>query len=188
MGIFGGTFDPPHIGHLIAAIEVREALQLDEVAMMVANAPWQKVDEREVSPAVDRLAMVEASVQGLEGIEVDDREIRRGGLTYTADTLAELQGEHPGAELFVIVGADAAGGFTTWERHEEVAEAATLVVVDRPGRHAPLDHRYPWVRVDMPDLEISSTDLRDRLASGRSVRFLMVEQAAAYASDRGLYR
>jgi nicotinate-nucleotide adenylyltransferase len=188
MGIFGGTFDPPHIGHLIAAIEVRHALELDVVLLVVANAPWQKVGERDVSSAEDRLAMVEASVQGLEGIEVDDREIRRGGLTYTADTLAELHREHGDAELFVIVGADAAGGFTTWERHEEVAAQATLVVVDRPGRHAPLDDRYPWVRVDIPDLEISSTDLRDRLGSGRSVRFLMVDEAAAYASDRGLYR
>jgi nicotinate-nucleotide adenylyltransferase len=188
MGVFGGTFDPPHVGHLVAAIEARQALELDVVLMVVANAPWQKVDAREVSPAKDRLAMVAAAIDGVPGLEVSDVEVRRGGLTYTADTLAALEQRHPGVDLHLILGADAANGFTTWERYDEVADRARLVVVDRPGHRPQLDERFAWTRLDIPDLEISSTDLRERLRSGRSVRFLMPDGAAAYARERGLYR
>jgi nicotinate-nucleotide adenylyltransferase len=188
IGVFGGTFDPPHIGHLVAAIDVRDALALDVVLLVVANVPWQKVGEREISSAADRLALVRAAAEGIEGLEVSDLEIRRGGDSYTADTLAALAGEHPGAELFLIVGRDAAAGFATWERHEEVAAQATLVVVDRPGAIDPPDPTYPWVRVDVPELEISSTELRQRVAAGRSVRFLVPAAVASCVAERGLYR
>jgi nicotinate-nucleotide adenylyltransferase len=188
MGVFGGTFDPPHVGHLVAAIEARDALDLDVVLLVVANAPWQKVDERAVSPASDRLAMVAAAVEGEPGLEVCDLEVRRGGLTYTADTLAALGQDHPDAELHLILGADAANGFTTWHRYQEVVERSSLVVVDRPGHRPQLDARFDWTRLDIPDLEISSTDLRERLRTGRSVRFLMPDGAASYATERGLYR
>jgi nicotinate-nucleotide adenylyltransferase len=188
MGVFGGTFDPPHVGHLVAAIEARDALELDVVLLVVANAPWQKVDERDVSPAADRLAMVAAAVEGVDRLELCDLEVRRGGLTYTADTLAALEQDHPGVEMHLILGADAANGFTTWERYNEVAQMARLVVVDRPGHRPDLDERFHWTRLDIPDLEISSTDLRERLRTGRSVRFLMPDGAAAYALGRGLYR
>lgn len=188
IGIFGGTFDPPHIGHLVAAIDARQALDLDVVLLVVANVPWQKVGARRVSPAEDRLAMVRAAVEDAPGLEVSDLEIRRGGDSFTADTLADLRREEPDAELFVILGDDAASGFATWERYEEVAEGATLVVVDRPGHPAPVDPRFSWVRVDIPELEVSSTELRERVAAGRSIRYLTTPGVASCIEQRSLYR
>ena len=158
------------------------------VLLVVANVPWQKVDSRAISPADDRLALVAAAIKDAPFLQVSDIEIRRGGPSYTADTLAELHETEPEAELFVILGDDAAAGFTTWERYEEVAERATLVVVDRPGTPTPVDPRFAWVRVDIPELEISSTELRARVAAGRSIRYLTPTRVASAIADRGLYR
>jgi len=188
IGVFGGTFDPPHIGHLVAAVDAQRELELDVVLLVVANVPWQKVDSREISPAEDRIALVRAAVEDTPFLQVSDIEIRRGGSSYTADTLAELRREEPDAELFVILGNDAAAGFATWERFEEVAELATLVVVDRPGTPTPVDPRFDWVRVDIPELEISSTELRARVAAGRSIRYLTPTGVASAIAERGLYR
>ena len=185
--MFGGTFDPPHIGHLVAAIDARQALDLDVVLLVVANAPWQKVGTRAVSTAADRLAMVEAAVAAAPGLEVSDVEIRRGGLSYSADTLHALRDHEPGAELFLILGNDAAAGFATWERHVEVADLAQLVVVDRPGTPTPIDDGLSWVRIDIPELEISSTELRQRVSDGRSVRYLTPSAVLTCISERGLY-
>lgn len=187
IGVFGGTFDPPHIGHLIAAMDAQQVLGLDVVLMVVANAPWQKLGDRPISPAADRLAMVTAAVSGQPKLVPSDIEMRRGGLSYTADTLADLAAAHPQAELFVILGNDAAAGFATWERHEEVAERSTLVVVDRPGTPTPIDDEFDWTRIDIPELEISSTELRQRVAEGRSVQYLTPPEVVAYLAERGLY-
>ena len=187
VGVFGGTFDPPHIGHLVAALEARSALDLDVVLLVVANVPWQKVGTRDISPAEDRLAMVVAAVADVDGLEVSDLELRRGGDSYTADTLTALLAEEPDAELFVILGNDAAAGFATWERHEEVAEMATLVVVDRPGTPTPIDDGFSWIRIDIPELEISSTELRQRVVDGRSVEYLTPPGVVAYLRERDLY-
>ena len=108
------------------AVEVRDALALDLVLLVVAHVPWQKVGDREVSPSADRLALVEAAVADLEGVEASDVEIRRGGPSYTADTLATLAAEGPEDELFVILGADAAAGLPTWERGDEVADVGGI--------------------------------------------------------------
>ncbi len=186
--MFGGTFDPPHIGHLVAAIDAHYELDLDLVLLVVANVPWQKVDSRAISPAEDRLALVRAAVEDAPFLQVSDIEVRRGGSSYTADTLAELLRDEPDAELFVILGNDAAAGFATWERYEEVAQMATLVVVDRPGTLAPVDPRFDWVRVDIPELEVSSTELRARVAAGRSIRYLTPPGVASAIADRALYR
>lgn len=117
-----------------------------------------------------------------------DVEIRRGGLSYTADTLRALLEEEPDAHLFLILGNDAAAGFATWERHEEVAELSSLVVVDRPGTPTPIDDEFDWYRIDIPELEISSTELRERVAAGRSIAFLVPDRVASYVEERGLYR
>lgn len=186
--MFGGTFDPPHIGHLVAAVDAQQVLGLDVVLLVVAGEPWQKAGTRDISPAEDRLAMVRAAVSDTPGIEVSDIEVRRGGASYTADTLAELHAEEPDADLFLILGDDAAAGFTTWERHDEVARSAALVVVDRPGSPLPADDGYRWTRVDIPELDISSTEVRDRVRAGRSIRFLVPPGVAAVVAQRGLYR
>lgn len=189
IGVFGGTFDPPHIGHLVAAVNVRHALHLDLVLLVVAHVPWQKVGQRSVSPAEDRLAMVEAAVGGVAGLEASDLEIRRGGASYTADTLAELADRHRGAALHLVLGADAAAGLPTWERVEEVRRGATLVVVDRPGSD-PLDPPAGWTtrRVEIPRLEVSSTELRARVLDGRPLDYLVPSGVISCIRERGLYR
>ena len=188
IGVFGGTFDPPHVGHLVTAINVAHSLELDSVVLMVNNVPWQKVGERPITPVEHRLAMVRAAVADTPGLEVSDIEVRRGGPSYTADTLADLRSAEPDADLHVILGRDAAAGFTTWERHEEVAAGAHLVVVDRPGEPVVLDPAFAWERVDIPELELSSTELRDRVAAGRSIRYLTPDAVATCIAERGLYR
>ncbi|QXC63478.1 nicotinate-nucleotide adenylyltransferase [Aquihabitans sp. G128] len=176
------------MGHLVAALDARQALGLDEVLLVVANAPWQKVGARRISGAEDRLAMVQAAVAGTEGLVASDLEIRRGGLSYTADTLAALHEEAPEAELFLVLGNDAAAGFATWDRHDEVARQAHLVVVDRPGTPTPIDDGFSWTRIDIPELEISSTELRQRVGDGRSIDYLTPAAVVTCISERGLYR
>lgn len=193
IGIFGGTFDPVHVGHLVAAVNARAALKLDTVLLVVANVPWQKIGERTISRAEDRLAMVAAAAASAEGIEASAIEIERGGSSYTADTLAYLARFDPEAELFVIVGADVVAGLDTWERVDEVRTGATLVVVNRPGSDAtallgPLESAGWRVNsTEVPALEISSTDLRDRARTGRPLDYLVPEGAIAVIRDRGLY-
>ena len=188
IGIFGGTFDPPHVGHLAAAVNVRHALALDVVLLVVANVPWQKAGERSVSPARDRLELVRLAVGDVDGLEVDDREIRRGGESYTADTVAELLDENPRRELFVIVGSDAAAGLPTWERVEEVRAGASFVVVDRPGGTWAPPAGWQVERVEVPRLEISSTDLRARVADGRPLDYLVPPAVVSGIDRLGLYR
>jgi nicotinate-nucleotide adenylyltransferase len=190
IGIFGGTFDPVHVGHLVAAVNVYHDLGLDKVVLMVANVPWQKAGGRAVTPALDRYEMVQAAVAGAPGLEASRLEIDRGGPSYTADTVAELASRDPGAELYVIVGWDVSNELETWERFEEVREMATLVVVNRPGANAPVGLRRAGWRVEevtVPNLEISSTDLRARAASGRPLDYLVPEAAVRVIRERGLY-
>jgi nicotinate-nucleotide adenylyltransferase len=188
LGLFGGTFDPIHVGHLVAAVNARHALGLDRVILMVANVPWQKAAGRPVTSAEDRLAMVEAAVGDVPGLEAGRLEIDRGGESYTADTLSELSAANPGAELYLIVGADVAGELASWDRREAIQELATLVVVNRPGAGRPrsLDG-WRVELVTVPNLEISSTDLRDRAAHGRPLDYLVPEKAVRCLRARGLY-
>ena len=189
LGIFGGTFDPPHVGHLVTAVNVRHELGLDRVLLVVSGRPWQKLGTRPISDAEDRLAMVEAAVGDVEGLEASRLEIERPGMSYTADTLAELAKATPAPELFVILGADAAAGIMTWERVEDVRERATVVVVDRPGvRGVDPPPGWSWAHVEVPRLEVSSTDLRARVLDGRPLDYLLTPQVIACIEARGLYR
>jgi len=188
IGLFGGTFDPPHVGHLVTAVNVRHALCLDRVVLMVANSPWQKDGTRSITPAEDRLAMVEAAVADVEGLVAGDAEIRRGGPSFTADTLAGLATCYPEAELFTIVGDDAAAGLTTWHRHDEVVSLSRLVVVDRPGEPVELPAGFDWLRVEVPRLEVSSTDLRSRVLDGRPLDYLVTQPVLDIIAVRRLYR
>lgn len=187
IGVFGGTFDPPHVGHLVTAVNVGHALDLDRVILMVANVPWQKVGTRAITPASDRLAMVCAAVADVTRLEAGDHEIEAGGESYTADTLARLADEFPGAELHTIVGDDAAAKIRTWERVDEVLERSRMVVVDRPGDKVVLDESIDWIHVEVPHLEVSSTDLRARCADGRPLDYLVTDPVLDVIRERGLY-
>jgi nicotinate-nucleotide adenylyltransferase len=188
LGVFGGTFDPPHVGHLVTAVNVRHDLGLDRVLLVVAGQPWQKLGTRELSSAADRYAMVAAAVGSVDGLEASALEIERPGMSFTADTLGMLQDEDPGRELFLILGSDAAAGLPTWERADEVRALATLVVVDRPGaRSADPPPGWTWERCEVPRLEVSSTDLRARVAKGRPLDYLLTPAVIAAIGDRGLY-
>lgn len=188
IGIFGGTFDPVHVGHLVAALEARQALALDRVLLVVAGDPWQKTDQRPVTPAEDRWAVVAAAVEGIDGLEASRLEIDRSGPSYTADTVAQLAAAHPGAELFLVVGDDVAAELGTWHRVEELVGALTLVIVQRGGV-SPVADPAGWQvrRLAIPALEISSSDLRERLATGRNVHFLVPEAAIRCILSRNLY-
>jgi nicotinate-nucleotide adenylyltransferase len=187
LGLLGGTFDPLHIGHLVAAVNVRHDLALDRVLLVVANQPWQK-SGRPLTPAADRLAVVRAAVAASPGLEASSIEIDRGGDSFTADTLEELVAEDPGRDLFLIVGADVAADLDSWRRTDVVARLATLVVVSRGGS-PPVEVGPPWrvQRVDIPALEISSSDLRRRAAEGRPLDHLVPPAAIACIRERGLY-
>jgi len=187
IGLFGGTFDPPHVGHLVTAVNVRHALNLDLVVLMVANVPWQKIEGRRITAAEHRYAMVAAAVADVPGLVAGRDEIDHGGPSYTADTLATLALDNPGATLFTIVGDDAAAGFETWDRYEEVAKRSTLVVVDRPGEPVTLPERFSWERVEVPRLDVSSTDLRLRFHDGRPADFLITDPVLAVIESLELY-
>ena len=187
VGVFGGTFDPPHVGHLVTAVNVRYALDLDLLILMVANVPWQKVGSRSITPAADRLAMVEAAVESVPQLLAGEHEIRAGGHSYTADTLAMLADEYPGAELYTVVGDDAAAGIHSWDRAAEVIARSRLVVVDRPGEPVRLDPDIDWIRVEVPRLEVSSTDLRARCRDGRPLDYLVTDDVMEVIEARGLY-
>ena len=187
VGLFGGTFDPPHVGHLVTAVNVRHAVALDVVVLMVANVPWQKEGTRSITPAIDRLAMVEAAVADVPGLEAGRLEIDLGGPSFTADTLAALADREPGSELFTIVGDDAAAGLATWERYGEVVERSSMVVVDRPGHQVELAGDVPWIHVEVPRLEVSSTDLRSRFVDGRPLDYLVTDPVLQVIAERGLY-
>ena len=187
IGVFGGTFDPPHVGHLVTAVNVRHALDLDLMLLMVNNVPWQKVGSRPITPAHDRFAMVAAAVADVDGLVAGEHEIAAGGHSYTADTLATLADQYPGAELFTVVGDDAAAGIRSWERADEVIARSRMVVVDRPGVPVELDADIDWVRVEVPRLEVSSTDLRERWGDGRPLDYLLTDEVLAVVAERGLY-
>ena len=176
------------MGHLVAATWAREALGLDRVLLVVANVPWQKAGTRAVTPAEDRFQMVEAAVAGVEGVEACRMEIDRGGPSYTVDTVRELRRRRPAARPFVIVGADVAAELSSWRHVDELRRAVTLVVVDRGGV-GPGEDPPGWrvERLRIPALDISSSQLRERLAEGRSVDFLVPEPAIRCIRRLNLY-
>ena len=171
----------------MAAVNVRHALNLDRVLLVVANSPWQK-SARSITPAADRLAVVEAAVAGTQGVEASSIEVDRGGESYSADTLEQLVAEDPARELFLVVGADVAADLHTWRQPDVIARLATLVVVSRGGA-ADVDPGPQWrvEHVRNPALEISSSDLRARAADGRPLDHLVPLPAIACILERGLY-
>lgn len=188
LGVFGGTFDPPHIGHLAAAEAARWSLGLDRVLFVVANRPWQKVVEQPVSAAADRLALVRAAVANLEGFEVSTLEIDRGGDSSTAETLTALAAG--GAELFLIVGSDLADSLDTWRSPNVIRSLATVAVVGRLGATGPgvPPPGWRWIPVEGPGIEVSSTHVRRWLAEGQPLGSVLSRPVATEIERRGLYR
>jgi nicotinate-nucleotide adenylyltransferase len=186
IGVLGGTFDPVHAAHLVAAVDVRAALDLDRVLLVVAGDPWQKRG-RVVASAADRLALVAAAVADVDGLEASAVEIDRGTPSVTADTLEALAA--PERELFLILGSDAVANMPTWRRLDETRDLATVVVVERAGDEdaSPPGPGWRFERVRIPRLEISSTDVRDRLADGRPVDGLVPLPVIRTIQARGLY-
>lgn len=188
VGILGGTFDPPHIGHLVTATRVAEQFELDEVLLVVANVPWQKVGTREISPARDRLDMVRACVADVDGLTACDLEIRRGGDSYTVETLEELRRARPRDELVLILGSDAAAALDTWHRADDLRALCRLAVVERTGTTLVVPRGFEFDVADVPRLEVSSTELRRRVMSRLPVRFLVPDAAISLIGERRLYR
>jgi nicotinate-nucleotide adenylyltransferase len=171
----------------VTAVNVRHSLGLDRILLVVAHDPWQKSGSV-VASAADRLAMVTAAVADVPGIEASDLEVGRGGPSYTADTLAELHLRHPGAELFLVLGSDAAAGLNTWTRGDDVRKRATIVVVERPGAESALPpDGWAYERLEVPRLEVSSTDLRARFRDGRPLDYLVTAPVQQLIRERGLY-
>lgn len=198
LGILGGTFDPVHLGHLAVAEEAREALGLERVLFVPAGDPWQKTD-RAVTPGVHRLAMVELAVAGNPAFAASRLEVDRPGPSYTVDTLAALAADARAAgrtpDLWFILSAEALDGLPTWREPERVLALAGLIVVPRPGGPAGAAERfagpYPGARavfLDGPNLAISGSQVRARVAAGRSIRYLVPAAVAAYLARHALYR
>lgn len=190
IGLFGGTFDPPHLAHLVVATHVRHVLALDEVVLMVANDPYQKTPSRTVTPAEVRLELVQAAVRGVDGLRAGDDEIRRGGVTYTIDTVEHMRSKLGDAEIFVVIGEDAARSFDTWHRYAELAQISNLVVVNRstsgasnivPAGATRCEH------VTIPYMDISSSDIRRRVQGGESIDFLVRRPVRNLIESQHLY-
>ena len=186
LGVFGGTFDPVHVGHVVVATESRAQLALDRVLLVVAGDPWQKRGQV-VASAADRLALVTAAVKEVEGVEASAIEIERNAPSVTADTLEALTA--PDRELFLELGADAVANMGTWRRLEETRDLATVVVVERAGdmHSEPPGAGWRVQRVAIPRLDIASTDLRERLRGGRPIDGLVPPAVVHTIHTRGLY-
>jgi nicotinate-nucleotide adenylyltransferase len=177
IGVFGGTFDPPHNGHLIVAEYVRHRLGLDKIIFVPSWISPHK-QEREVTDASRRLAMLRLAVQGAPGLEVSDVEVRRGGVSYTVDTLTDL-----------LIGADNFIEFGTWHEPDRILSLARLVVMTRPGSPLAAGQVLPpgGIHVDVPDIAVTATAVRAQVGAGRSIRHLVPERVEKYIRQQNLY-
>ncbi|HUG42473.1 MAG TPA: nicotinate-nucleotide adenylyltransferase [Longimicrobiales bacterium] len=190
LGVFGGTFDPPHVGHLVVAQEVLHRLALDRLLVVPAAVPPHKRDQPVTGGAV-RLAMARAAMAALDRVEVSDLELRRDGPSYTVDTLRALRADHPDAELFLVLGADQVRELDTWHEADELRRLATLVVFRRAGQDPDPPGAVATgelLEIEVPRLDISSTEIRRRVGAGEPVRFLVPEAALEVIEREGLYR
>jgi len=189
VGVFGGAFDPPHVGHLIITEGVRTALDLDQVLFI----PYTIGPHRPGGPVVEashRLRMLELSTGDNEYFEIDDLELQRGGVSYTIDTLRSLAQTHPGDEIVLIVGSDQLPVFSDWKEWKAILDMAQVAVIERPdfslenGPEELIDRMIP---VPLPLLLISSTMIREKVAAGLSIQYLVLPAVAGYIEEQGLY-
>ena len=196
IGLLGGTFDPIHLGHLIVAEEARTRLSLDRLLLVPSRQPWRKAG-REIAPEADRLAMVRLAVEGNPGFEVSLVDLEREGPSYSVDTVCDVRASlSPEAELYFILGYDALMDLPHWHAPDELARITRLVTVIRPGYAldwSPLEQAIPEAReavtlLETPEIGISSTEVRQRVAAGRSIRYWVPDLVAEYIQQQGLYR
>ena len=187
IGVMGGTFDPIHNGHLVAASEVAHSFNLDEVVFVPTGEPWQK---QHVSPSEHRYLMTVIATASNPNFTVSRVDIDRDGPTYTIDTLRDLKQERPDAELFFITGADAVAQILSWRDHDELWDLAHFVAVSRPGHVLSTDGlpSEDVSQLEVPALSISSTDCRDRVADGEPVWYLVPDGVVQYIAKHHLYR
>lgn len=190
LGLFGGSFNPPHVGHLAVAEACAEALDLDRVVWMPAATPPHKQGDATLASGADRLALVEAAIAGNDRFAASAHEVDRGDVSYTVDTLRHLTQAHPEAAWYLIVGGDSLAGFASWREPREILRLARLGAYARP--EADLGDVPSWVterttRVEGPLLDLSSTQLRARLGAGRTVRYLVPEAVRREIHERRLY-
>ena len=196
LGIYGGTFDPVHYGHLLAAEQCREQCALDELWFIPAAVPPHKTD-RSISPGSARAEMLEIAVAGHPRFKVDRRELERTGPSFTVETLAGIQADDHSRELFLVLGADSVADFENWREPERILELATLIAVNR-GRTPPdltgFRRRFGTageqqiVHVTMPSVDLAATDVRHRVHLGQSIRFMTPRGVEAYIAEHRLYR
>ena len=201
LGIFGGTFDPPHVGHLLAASDAFEHLALDRLFLVPAATQPLKTG-RVTAPAADRLAMVRLTVGNDHRLEADPVEVDRKGLSYTVDTLKEFSRRFPSSEIFFLVGADVLSSFAQWRDPHTILELATLAVMrradsgdsrdsgDSEGSVVEMDAGLARRAAFIPTrrIDVSSTEIRDRVRSGRSIHGFVTDAVADYIGSHGLYR
>ena len=191
LGIFGGTFDPPHVGHVAAAVEARDQLATGSLRVVVANDPWQKSRGRSVTPPHHRLAMARLAFDTIEGIEVSDIELARGGSTYTIDTVAELDGD--GTEIVLIMSPATAAGLSTWHRAHELARRVTIAVIQPTGESPAHLDGWRTSSIFMDPVEASATRVRELLqgAGGpeaeATLARLVPPAVMSYIADHKLY-
>lgn len=194
LGILGGTFNPPHLGHLVCAQEAHFHLRLDQVVLIPAQIPPHKDVDEEPGPE-HRLELCRLAVGGDERFTTSDLEIKRGGPSYTVDTLEELHSRSPDNELFFIVGGDVAAGLPNWREPERVLSLATLAVARRRGTpREEVDEALGQLRggeraefFPMPRIGISSTMVRERVRSGQPIKYIVPDSVAEYIHEQGLY-
>ena len=186
LGVMGGTFDPIHYGHLVAANEVAFALNLDHVVFVPAGQPWQK---ESVSDAIHRFEMTRLAIEGNPDFSVSRVDLDRDGATYAVDTVADIAAENPDTELFFITGADALADIFSWKDPERLLKLAKFVGVSRPGHvlSAPQGAEGSVQLVEISALAISSTEIRERVLRGRPVRYLLPDSVRHYISEHHLY-
>jgi len=189
VGILGGSFDPPHLGHLAIANFVASDRELDEIVFVVSHIQWQKVMEREMLDSRYRLEMVQLAVSELDNCSVSSIEIDRGGESVTLETLESFHEDDPETHFELIIGADIASTLSTWRRSEELEKYADIVVVGRPGFHLiDLEKDFNFVHVDGPQVDISSEKIRSAVKSGLPIGHLVPERVEDYIRREGLYR
>lgn len=183
IGIFGGTFDPPHVGHLIVAQDALQALALDRIIFVPAALPPHKTS-LSITPAALRLRMLAAAIQGDPRFSVDDVELERAGPSYTVDTLRIYRRRHPAAELFLLIGADQFSELSTWREPEEIGRLAQLAVLTRGGESGTAGGALP---VPVTRIDLSATGIRGRVMAGASIRYLVPAAVAALIREHSLY-